>query len=174
MLTPFYIKRVLDNFGKSVVQQSRSRLAKKKKDSNYNTIATGKLYDSISFTPAKISNRGNLISFSFEMEDYGDFIDKGVSGVDKKYDTPFSYKTKPPPPSVFGEWAKARGIKPRDKKTGKFITAKQFGFIMSRHIFSKGQKPTNFFSLSFEQQFKKLPDELLKAFGDDLDNFLKA
>jgi len=45
---------------------------------------------------------------------------------------------------------------------------------MSRHIFSKGQKPTRFFSLSFEQQYAKLPDELLKAFGDDLDNFLKA
>ncbi len=167
MLTPNYIKRVLNNFGKSVVQQSRSRLTKEKKN------ATNELYNSISFTPAKVSNRGNLISFSFEMLDYGEFIDKGVSGVDEKYDTPFSYSTKPPPPSVFGKWAKAKGIKPRDKKTGKFITAKQFGFIMSRHIFSKGQKPTNFFTLSFEQQFKKLPDELLKAFGDDLDEFLK-
>jgi len=167
MLTPNYIKRVLNNFGKSVVQQSRSRLTKEKKN------ATNELYNSLSFTPAKVSNRGNLISFSFEMLDYGEFIDKGVSGVDVKYKTPFSYSNKPPPPSVFGKWAKAKGIKPRDKKTGKFITAKQFGFIMSRHIFSKGQKPTNFFTLSFEQQFKKLPDELLKAFGDDLDEFLK-
>ena len=167
MLTPNYIKRVLNNFGKSVVQQSRSRLTKEKKN------ATNKLYNSLSFTPAKVSNRGNLISFSFEMLDYGEFIDKGVSGVDQKYDTPYAYTTKPPPPSVFSEWAKAKGIKPRDKKTGKFITAKQFGFIMSRHIFSKGQEPTNFFTLSFEQQYKKLPDELLKAFGDDLDEFLK-
>jgi hypothetical protein len=167
MLTPNYIKRVLNNFGKAVVQQSRSRLTKEKKN------ATNELYNSLSFTPAKVSNRGNLISFSFEMLDYGEFIDKGVSGVDVKYKTPFSYSTKPPPPSVFSEWAKAKGIKPRDKKTGKFITAKQFGFIMSRHIFSKGQEPTNFFTLSFEQQYKKLPDELLKAFGDDLDEFLK-
>ena len=168
MLTPKYIKRVLNKFGKDVIQQSRSRLTKQKKN------ATNDLYNSLNFTEPVVSNKGNLISFSFEMLDYGEFIDKGVSGVDVKYDTPFSYTTKPPPPSVFGKWAKAKGIKPRDKKTGKFITAKQFGFIMSRHIFSKGQQPTRFFSLSFEQQYAKLPDELLKAFGDDLDNFLKA
>ena len=168
MLTPKYIKRVLNKFGKDVIQQSRSRLTKEKKN------ATNDLYNSLNFTEPVVSNKGNLISFSFEMLDYGEFIDKGVSGVDVKYDTPFSYTTKPPPPSVFGKWAKAKGIKPRDKKTGKFITAKQFGFIMSRHIFSKGQEPTRFFSLSFEQQYAKLPDELLKAFGDDLDEFLKA
>lgn len=168
MLTPKYIKQVLNKFGKDVIQQSRSRLTKEKKN------ATNELYNSLNFTEPVVSNKGNLISFSFEMLDYGEFIDKGVSGVDVKYNTPFSYTTKPPPPSVFGKWAKAKGIKPRDKKTGKFITAKQFGFIMSRHIFSKGQEPTRFFSLSFEQQYAKLPDELLKAFGDDLDNFLKA
>ena len=140
MLKQKYIQDVLNKFGRSVVQQSRSRLTKKKKDSNYNTIATGKLYDSVNYE-LDVSNRGTSFSFSFSMEEYGEY--------------------------------KAKGIKPRDKKTGKFITAKQFGFIMSRHIFTKGQKPTRFFSLSFEQQFKKLPDDLLKAFGDDLDNFLK-
>ena len=52
---------------------------------------------------------------------------------------------KPPPPSVFGKWAKAKGIKPRDKKTGKFITAKQFGFIMSQGIyFQKGRNLQSF------------------------------
>ncbi len=165
MLTPKYIKKVLNNFGKSVVQQSRTRLTKQKKN------ATNNLYNSLSFTKPVVSKKGNLISFSFEMEDYGEFIDKGVSGVDKKYNTPYAYTTKPPPPSVFAEWAKAKGFKPRDKN-GKFITNKAFGFIMSRHIFSKGQKPTRFFSLSFEQQFAKLPDEIVEAFNLDLDNFL--
>ena len=159
MRKPINTERALNKFGKAVVQQSRSRLTKEKKN------ATSDLYNSLSFTPAKISNNGNIVSFTFEMLDYGEYVDKGVSGVGQKYDTPYAYTTKPPPPSVFGKWAKAKGIKPRDKKTGKFITAKQFGFIMSRHIFSKGQKPTKFFSLSFEQQFKKLPDEIVKAFN---------
>ena len=158
------VKKVFDKFGKAVVQQSRSRLTKQKKN------ATNDLYNSINYD-LKVSNKETSFSFSFEMEDYGEFIDKGVSGVDKKYNTPYAYTTKAPPPNVFAKWAKAKGIKPRDKN-GKFITNKAFGFIMSRHIFSKGQKPTKFFSLSFEQQFAKLPDDLLKAFGDDLDNFL--
>ena len=157
MRKPINTERALNKFGKAVVQQSRSRLTKDKKN------ATSDLYNSLSFTPAKISNNGNIVSFSFDpMVDYGEYVDKGVSGVDQKYDTPYAYTTKPPPPSVFAEWAKAKGFKPRDKKTGKFITAKQFGFIMSRHIFSKGQKPTKFFSLSFEQQFKKLPSEIVR------------
>ena len=165
MLKQKYIQDVLNKFGRSVVQQSRSRLTKQKKN------ATKDLYNSVNYE-LDVSNRGTSFSFSFSMEEYGEYIDKGVSGVDVKYNTPYAYTTKAPPPSVFQKWAKAKGIKPRDKKTGKFITAKQFGFIMSRHIFTKGQKPTRFFSLSFEQQFKKLPDDLLKAFGDDLDNFL--
>ena len=165
MRKPINTERALNKFGKAVVQQSRSRLTKEKKN------ATSDLYNSLSFTPAKISNNGNIVSFSFEMLDYGEYVDKGVSGVDQKHDTPYAYTTKPPPPSVFAEWAKAKGFKPRDKN-GKFITNKAFGFIMSRHIFSKGQKPTKFFSLSFEQQFKKLPEEIVKAFNLDLDNFL--
>ena len=166
MRKPINTERALNKFGKAVVQQSRSRLTKEKKN------ATSDLYNSLSFTPAKISNNGNIVSFSFEMLDYGEYVDKGVSGVDQKYDTPYAYTTKPPPPSVFGKWAKAKGIKPRDKKTVNLLLIKQFGFIMSRHIFSKGQKPTKFFSLSFEQQFKKLPNEIVKAFNLDLDNFL--
>ena len=165
MLKQKYIQDVLNKFGRSVVQQSRSRLTKQKKN------ATKDLYNSVKYE-LDVSNRGTSFSFSFSMEEYGEYIDKGVSGVDVKYNTPYAYTTKAPPPSVFGKWAKAKGIKPRDKKTGKFITAKQFGFIISRHIFTKGQKPTRFFSLSFEQQFKKLPDDLLRAFGDDLENFL--
>ncbi len=165
MLKQKYIQDVLNKFGRSVVQQSRSRLTKQKKN------ATKDLYNSVNYE-LDVSNRGTSFSFSFSMEEYGEYIDKGVSGVDVKYNTPYAYTTKPPPPSVFGKWAKAKGIKPRDKKTGKFITAKQFGFIMSRHIFTKGQKPTRFFSLSFEQQFKKLPDDLLNAFGDGLEDFL--
>ena len=130
------LKKSLDKFGKAVVQQSRTRLSKQKKN------ATKDLYNSLSFTPAKISNNGNIVSFSFEMLDYGKYIDKGVNGINKKYNAPFSYTTKAPPPNVFKKWSKARGIMPRDKTTGKFITHEAFGFIMSRHIFRNGQKPT--------------------------------
>ena len=131
--------------------------------------ATKELYNSLNYE-TKVG--ANSFQLSFYMEDYGEYIDKGVNGIEKKYKAPFSYTTKAPPPNVFKKWSKARGIKPRDKTTGKFITHEAFGFIMSRHIFRNGQNPTNFFTKSFEQQFQKLPDDIVKAFGLDLDDFL--
>ena len=104
MLKQKYIKDVLNKFGRSVVQQSRSRLTKQKKN------ATKDLYNSVNYE-LDVSNRGTSFSFSFSMEEYGEYIDKGVSGVDVKYNTPYAYTTKAPPPSVFGKWAKAKGIK---------------------------------------------------------------
>ena len=71
MRKPINTERALNKFGKAVVQQSRSRLTKEKKN------ATSDLYNSLSFTPAKISNNGNIVSFSFEMLDYGEYVDKG-------------------------------------------------------------------------------------------------
>lgn len=155
------VKKALDKFGKSVIQQSRSRLTKDNKN------ASKSLYNSLDYD---LSVGRNSFSLSFEMEDYGKFIDQGVSGTKKKYNTPFKYTTKAPPSQVFVKWAKTRGIKPRDKSTGKFITNKSFGFIISRHIFKQGIEPTKFFTKSFEQQFEKLPDEIIKNFGLDLDN----
>ena len=157
------LERALNKFGKDVVQQSRSRLTKQKKN------ASRGLYNSIGYD---LNVSKNSFSLEFKMEDYGKFIDQGVSGTEKKYNTPFKYTTKAPPPQVFASWAKTRGIKPRDKKTGKFITNKAFGFIISRHIFKQGQKPTKFFTTSFEQQFKRLPDDIVNSFGLDLDNLL--
>lgn len=158
------LRKELDKFGKSVIQQSRSRLTKGKNN------ATKDLYNSLSYD---LEVGRNSFSLSFNMEDYGKFQDQGVSGTKKRYNTPFRYKTKMPPSQVFERWAKTRGIKPRDKKTGRFITNKSFGFIISRHIFEQGIKPTKFFTKSFEQQFKKLPDDLVKAFALDVEDLLK-
>lgn len=159
------IKITLDKFGKSVVQQSRTRLTKNK------TNASSSLYDSLSY---KLDVGRNSFSLSFFMNDYGKFIDKGVSGTEIKYNTKFSYKSKKPPADIFITWAKIRNIKPRDQITGRFITNKSFGFIMQNHIFKKGIKPTNFFTKSFNQQFDKLPEDIVEAFNlelDDLFNF---
>ncbi len=165
------VEKALTKFAKDVVRQSRSRLTKQKKN------ATKSLYDSIGYE-LDVSKKGTSFSLSFKMEDYGEFIDRGVDGVDVKRGSKgyngesLSYKKKAPPPAVFSEWAKVRGIKPRDKKTGKFITNKAFGFIMSRHIFKQGQEPTMFFTKSVDQQLENLINNIDKDFGLDLDNLL--
>jgi hypothetical protein len=37
----------------------------------------------------------------------------------------------------------------------------------------KGTKPTEFFSKPFEMAFKRLPDDIIEAYGIDVENFLK-
>ncbi len=162
------VKKELSKFGAFVVQQSRSRLTKAKKN------ASGDLYNSLSYD---IETFPNSFSFSFYWVEkdgvaYGEFVDKGVSGTKKKYNTPFSYKSKRPPAKVFEDWSRTRGIRGRDKKTGKFISRKSLSFILQRHIFENGMKPTLFFTKPFEQAFEKLPDELVEAYGLDIENFL--
>jgi hypothetical protein len=79
-----------------------------------------------------------------------------------------------PPIKPLAEWAKSKGIRLRDDK-GKFKKGNYntIGFLISRSIFRKGIKPSLFFTKPFEQGFKKLPDELIKAYGLDVEEFLK-
>jgi len=175
MRKPINTERALNKFGKAVVQQSRSRLTKT------STNFSKELYNSIGYEK-QVSKKGKSFTFSFEMEEYGTYQDQGVKGVGgvrkttskfKKTnnrgklwkqkapkDTPFKYKEgKKPPVKAFEKWAKAKGLSP---------------FAVREIVYHEGLRAKKFFTTSFEQQYAKLPDELLKAFGDDLDNFLKA
>ena len=38
-------------------------------------------------------------------------LDRGVSGRKRKYDTPYSYKDKMPPPKSLDQWVVRKGIK---------------------------------------------------------------
>jgi len=162
MLNPVLTKEVLDTFGKRVKQQARTNLTKGKHK------ASGGLYDS---TDYELSTGPKSFSLFFELEDYWEFQDKGVSGTEVKYNTPFSYKTRKPPAKVFEKWAKQKGIKPRGKN-GQFTTYKSFGFAVANSIFKKGIKPTKFFSKPFENEFNKLPGDLVQAYALDVENFI--
>ena len=163
MLTKGYTYQVLNNFKKFVVQQSRSRLSKGKKNVN------GKLYKSID---GEVEVNPNSFSLSFSMEDYGVYQDKGVSGTKKKYNTPFSYTSKRPPRKTLEEWISKRRFQFRDKK-GKFLSYQSMSFLIQRSIFEKGIKPSLFFTKPFEQGFKKLPDEIVEAYGLDIEELLE-
>ena len=157
-------KESLEKFRKFVAQQSRSRLSKAKKNDSKGLY---KKLDGV----LKVSR--NSFELSWDLG-YGNFQDKGVSGTEKKYDTPYSYKSKMPPIKPLADWAKRKGIKLRDEK-GKFKKGgyKTLGFLIARSIQRKGIKPSLFFTKPFEQGFKKLPDELLEAYGLDVEEFLQ-
>jgi hypothetical protein len=146
---------ILENFRDYVIQQARSNLSRLQKNSSR------KLYDSIT---SEIKAMPNSLRLYFDMEEYGFYQDKGVSGTKRKYDTPFSYTNKMPPPKAFDKWIVKKGIAPR-KKDGKFTTRKGLQFAIARSIFEKGIKPSLFFTKPFEKAFKNLPDEMIEAYG---------
>jgi hypothetical protein len=158
------VQQELELFKKRVIQQAKSNLTKMKKN------ASGNLHKNLK-GEVTVFSTGNF-ALEFDLGKYGEFQDKGVSGKIKKYDTPFSYKSKMPPSIVFEKWIKQKGIKGRDKK-GRFITDKSLTFLIARSIFNKGIKPSLFFTKPFENEYKKLSDDLVTAFGLDIDEFLK-
>ena len=52
------------------------------------------------------------------------------------------------------------------------MSYKSMSFLIQRSIFEKGIKPSLFFTKPFEQGFKKLPDEVLEAYGLDIEDLL--
>jgi hypothetical protein len=153
----------LNAFRKHVITEARKNLTRNKKN------ASKTLYNDMN-SFLKVSK--NSFELGFEMPIYGQFQDQGVSGKKKKYDTPFSYKSKQPPSDVFEAWIKRKGIKGRDKR-GRFITNKSLSYLIARSVFNNGIKPSLFFTRPFELAYKRLGDDIIEAFGLDIDEFLK-
>jgi hypothetical protein len=157
-------KEYLNAFAKYVIQQSRSNLTKQNKN------VDKKLYDSLD---KEIEVGANSFRMAFLMEDYGAYQDKGVSGTQKKYNTPFSYKSKKPPLKPITQWVTKRRFQFRNKETGKFMSYQSTAFLVRNGIFKNGIKPSLFFTKPFEKAFERLPDELVEAYGLDVEQFLQ-
>ena len=169
------VKNALDKFGKSVVKQSRTQLSKKKKN------ASKALYNSIDYD-LKVSK--NSFQMSFSMEDYGTFVDKGVKGVGgtkadgtqwkkkRVVGSKFKYTNKKPPASAFNNWIVRKGIAPRNKG-GQFTTRKGLQFAIANSVYHTGLETTNFFTRPFEVAFKQLPDQLVEAYGLEVDTLIE-
>lgn len=149
----------LKKFRDYVVKQARNNLSKAGKRSS------GKLYNSID---GEVKAMPNSIGIYFDMEEYGVYQDKGVNGKFSAWATAYSYKDKMPPPSKLDKWIVRKGIAPRDEN-GKLLPRKSLQFLIARSIFRKGIKPSLFFTKAFEGGYKKLPDELIKKYGLDME-----
>lgn len=150
-------KKALEKYAKYVIQQSRSNLTRKKNN------ASKQLYNSLEYTI-----KGDKVSFL--SEDYGQFIDKGVKGSKSTYPessaSPFRYKSKQPPSSVFDKWSIRKGIAPRDKK-GRFVSRQSLNFLIARSIKNKGIRATLFFTKPFERGLDLYGDEIVAGFLED-------
>lgn len=156
--------KYLNDFAKYVIQQSRSNLSKSGKS---NTKA---LYNSLD---KQIEVSANSFRLSFLMENYGEFQDKGVSGTKKKYNTPFSYSSKRPPLKPIEDWVTKKRFQFRNKESGKFMSFKSTAYLIAGGILKNGIKPSLFFTKPFEKAFERMPDELVEAYGLDIEQFLQ-
>lgn len=166
------VSDVLDNFGKYLVRESRTNLTKKKHRD------TGALYDSLSYEK-KVSK--NSFEFSFSMEDYGKFKDKGVKGKSSSFKAPNS-------PYQFGsgtgrkggltdaidKWVRRKRFQFTHRtgsRKGQFMSYEQTAKLITHSIYNKGIETTNFYSRPFELGFKRIPNDIAEAYGLELDNF---
>jgi hypothetical protein len=146
----------LNKFRDYVVSQSKANLTRGGKNSSKS------LYNSIK---GNVKANPNSFEMDFSMEEYGFYQDKGVSGIKKKYNTDYKYTNKMPPAKAFDKWVVRKGLAPREK--GKFKNRKSLSFAIARSVYFNGIKPSLFFTKPFEKAYKRLPEQLVEAFGLD-------
>ena len=169
------LNKALNKFAKDVIKQSRTRLTKQKIN------ASKDLYNSLDY---KLKISPNSFELSFSMEDYGKFINDGVKGAEEDRtkkpklrlgDKKFKYKKgkeNKPSHKHFDKWTIKKGIAPRSS-SGQFLTRRGLTEAISYSVWRRGIKTTEFFTIPFEQQFKKLPNEIAEAYGLDLVQLLR-
>ena len=163
MLDTDKVQKALEDFRDRVVKESKQGLKRRKK------VVTGTLLNSIKGSPVKVTPKS--LQFNIQMADYGTFQDKGVSGTEKKYNTPYTYRDKMPPSRALDGWTVRKGIAPRDEK-GRFINRKSLTFLIARSIYKNGIKPSLFFTTPFKKYVKDLPNEIAEAFALDVEEFI--
>tara|TARA_R100000231_G_scaffold91462_1_gene68958 strand:+ start:209 stop:751 length:543 start_codon:yes stop_codon:yes gene_type:complete len=169
------LERYLNSFANTVVRQSKESLASSK--------GSTRLGASIR---SEVIMEANGYSIKFYMLDYGEYLDKGVSGNKvmrsyKNYNlvnqtSPYKYTNKQPPPDILSRWIKKKGIKPkglgrgRDKNTGQFIS--NLAFLIGKKIKARGIPSLSFFSQPLGVNYTKLKEELLTDFTEDVKTYL--
>jgi len=154
-----HTEEALNEFLKAVITKSKKNLEKQ-------GINASKTLSNSFKSLVNVSK--NSIEASIDAEDYLPFIDRGVKGVKGGSSlSGFRYTNKKPPVRFLQTWLK--------QKTGKFRqkNQKSIAFAIQNKIYNYGIKPTRFFTDPFEQEFKNLPDELIEAYGLDVEEYIK-
>jgi hypothetical protein len=164
------VEKTFQEFGEYVIAKAKANLK------SANKSASGNLSESLDYE-LKVSP--NSIQFDFFAQDYWKFVDKGVKGKTssaKAPNSPYQFGSgtgkKGGLRSAIDKWVIRKGLTNVRDKQGRFINRKQMVSMISSAIYNRGITATQFFSKPFEEGFKQLPDEILEAYGKDLDKFL--
>ena len=180
------IEKYLKDFGDNVVASAQANLNKDK-----GNTALGQSIN------VKVVPDDKGFSVNFYMEDYGTFLDKGVSGNENPQSftdykgmtksSPYKYTTKQPPTGILEKWIATKGLKGRKslikhrkgdakkkkiKGAGQFITNKSFAFAIAKTIQRKGIKSLSFFQEPLGLCYGILQKRLLGEVKMDIENYL--
>lgn len=117
-------------------------------------VASGSLVESIS-----ASYNPNNQEITVEMLDYWIYVNDGRK--------PGKYA----PLDSIKDWIKEKGLKGRNKKTGRFITNESFAWGINTNIKKFGIAPTYFYDRAVENFEKYFEDEALQALDIDIEKF---
>ncbi|MBX4210338.1 MAG: hypothetical protein K4H23_04330 [Mollicutes bacterium PWAP] len=168
------LKRTIETYSKYVIQQSRGNLSKNKSNGSKS------LYNSLKYLIKQNKDSGGRFesgfNVGFSMDNYGEFQDKGVHGVNSSYvenkKTKFKYKKSSnligleAATGTFAKFAKRKGLKFRDKK-GRYITYESTGFVLAQGIKKKGLKATGFFSKPLQAGIDKYGSQFAVSMLED-------
>lgn len=142
------LEEVLSRFGEKIVNHYRETLKQE------GAIATGKLYDSVSYEVS--SNSGSFI-LSVSLLDYARYVENGRR------------PGKFPPPNVIRDWIRVKNIAPRPVN-GKLPTQEQLAYLIGRHISKFGIAPSHYLVDSMGEAWMELETEIDKAVMKDLED----
>ena len=180
------LEKYLQDFGDKVVDDAKKSLKKQKGDT-----ALGKSIR------VKVVPTATGFDTMFYMDDYGTYLDEGVSGnkvkrsfTDAKGKTrksSYSYTTKGPPIDILSKWIKKKGIKGHGVKRGRSKTHKtksgkkvkgtgQFisglAYLISKKIKREGIKSLSFFQKPLGVEYTKLKKDILDILKLDIENYI--
>tara|TARA_R100000315_G_scaffold10760_1_gene3401 strand:- start:19 stop:603 length:585 start_codon:yes stop_codon:yes gene_type:complete len=178
------IKNFLNSFGRKVTKQAKNNL------STAGKVVTGTLLNSIKY---KLISTPKGYSLRFYSADYGDFVDKGVSGTGGTFKSgkykgshsgvryyknikggsptksPYQFGSGKGSGSIYkalDKWIVKKGIAPRDAQ-GKFISRLGLKIAIVRSIWIRGIQGISYYTTPMRIGLKKFPTDLLNAFNKD-------
>jgi len=159
----------LEIFSDNVVKKARQLLAVKRTRKN----SRGKSYTT------KINTSESTLSKSliWDLDKNRGGVSFGAGGAGAKYVEYVEDGRKPgkqPPMSDILKWVRIKPLKPRDLKTGKFLTANlktlnQIAYLIARKIGKYGTPATNFYAEAFIEEYNKLDATLQGEWIKDIE-----
>jgi hypothetical protein len=163
------ITQVLENFGNEMQADLRAELVKDK------AYVSGDLAEQIDFTSVI---EGTTFICTLRLKDYYDYVNQGVSGTDKKRNTPYSYVESSKIPFYFAkQWMNNKGLFVDKGTTLTSLAGNKYkagskdsqAFAMARSWKEKGTKGNHFYDkVVTKERLDKLSKDLASAASGDL------